>query len=113
MRKGLAGQLTLLAHLGEDPVCTHAGPDCPSAQSSPADPRAWHYSYGHWIEDDPSIADDRSFSSAGAFYFYPLVEKTKHQYALVARQQETTDAYVKSVDCGRLVRKAYLTQRAL
>ena len=51
LRKILSGGLAMRDHLGEAPVCTEPS-SCPSALYSPA-PAAWHYSYAHWIEDDP------------------------------------------------------------
>src|SRR5262249_17977450 len=63
LRKILAGSLAIHDHLGESPTCTQPA-SCPTATYSPA-PAAWHYSYGHWVEDD--AAGDGAFSSPGAF----------------------------------------------
>lgn len=78
-------------------MCTLKSATC-DAIYSPA-PYAWHYSWGHGIEDDPAAGDDGAFSSPGAFGFY---------YGVVARDDEKLAdplvAYKDSVYCGRLIR---------
>ncbi len=106
LRKILAGGLALRDHLGEAPVCTQPS-SCASALYSPA-PAAWHYSYGHWIEDDPATGDG-AFSSPGAFGFYPWIDKTKTYYGILARYSVTAQAYVQSAECGALIRRAFIT----
>ena len=117
LRKILSGGLALKNHLGEDPVCTLPGTACPSAIYSPAEPYNWHYSWGHWVEDDSTIGDDGAFSSPGAFGFYPWIDASKKYYGILARKVGTVDisqgttvqAYKASVMCGRLIRAAFLT----
>ena len=70
LRKLLGGQLRMSAALGSNPVCTNPL-TCPSAVGTPIPGNeSWHYSIGHWVEDDPTVGDG-SFSSPGAFGFYP------------------------------------------
>ncbi len=113
LRKILAGGLAIHDHLGENAVCTLPG-SCPKAHYSPS-PLAWHYSYGHWVEDEPSTGDG-AFSSPGKFGFYPWIDATKSYYGLVAREDllpgnGTIEGapYYKSVLCGRAIRKAFFT----
>jgi len=108
LRKVLAGTLALHDHLGEDPVCTLPGASCPTALYSPAAPYAWHYSYAHWVEDDPTSGDG-AFSSAGAFGFYPWIDRTKTYYGIVARHSLDSGAYIQSAQCGAVIRKAFVT----
>ena len=108
LRKMLSGQLRIAALLGSDPTCTQPS-SCPTADASPLTNEAWHYSLGHWVEDDPAVGDG-SFSSAGAFGFYPWIDRTKTYYGILARSDKSGDnqGYA-SAQCGRLIRKAYLT----
>jgi hypothetical protein len=108
LRKILARQLSIHDHLGEVPVCTLPS-SCSTAVYSPA-PAAWHYSYAHWVEDDPG--GDGAFSSPGAFGFYPWIDATKTYYGLVARYSLATQAYVESAECGAAIRKAFVTGAA-
>ncbi len=116
LRNILSGGLAIRDHLGEDPVCTNPS-TCSTAIYSPAEPYSWHYSWGHWIEDDPSNGDDGAFSSPGAFGFYPWIDASKKYYGILARkvgsidisQGVTVQAYKASVLCGRLIRAAFLT----
>jgi hypothetical protein len=109
LRKIISGGLAIKDHLGEDPVCTLPGTSCPTAVYSPASPYNWHYSWGHWIEDDSSIGDDGAFSSPGAFGFYPWIDSSKQYYGILARRSDTSGAYKESAMCGRLIRAAFLT----
>jgi CubicO group peptidase (beta-lactamase class C family) len=109
LRKIISGGLAIKEHLGEDPVCTLPGASCPTAIYSPASPYNWHYSWGHWIEDDSSIGDDGAFSSPGAFGFYPWIDSSKQYYGILARRSDTIGAYKDSAMCGRLIRAAFLT----
>jgi CubicO group peptidase (beta-lactamase class C family) len=116
LRKILNNQLAMSALLGFNKVCTS-----PNAADStcPTDPNAtpitstekWHYSIGHWVEDDPTVGDG-AFSSPGAFGFYPWIDKDKAYYGIIARYSfvTTNDSVAEdSVGCGRLIRKAWLT----
>jgi hypothetical protein len=77
-------------------------------------PLAWHYSYGHWVEDEPGTGDG-AFSSPGKFGFYPWIDASKTYYGIVAREDLTpggtiqTAPYYQSALCGRAIRKALLT----
>ncbi len=104
LQKMLSKRLALGGHLGERAVCTLPGSTCPSALSSPA-PAAWHYSYGHWVEDDGN--GDGSFSSPGYYGFYPWIDASQTHYGIVARQDTASDAYKKSVACGQEIRRAF------
>jgi hypothetical protein len=106
LRKLLAGGLALSAQLGQNAVCTQPS-SCATALYSPA-PAAWHYSYAHWIEDDP-VTGDGAFSSPGAFGFYPWIDSTKTFYGVVARYSLESQAYVASAECGAAIRKAFVT----
>ena len=115
LRALMTGQLQLGALLGTHPVCTNPQV-CPNeAIKTPVpETEAWHYSLGHWVEDDPQVGDG-AFSSAGAFGFYPWISADKRLYGLVARDQRqapaTDDPVTKpgaaSVACGRLIRAAW------
>ena len=126
LRKILTGDLRMKDYLSADAVCAHANSsDCPTAiyspinQAAPGLPNdvsdeAWHYSIGHWIEDDPT-AGDGAFSSPGADGFYPWIDASKTYYGILARFDSDPTAapgkepYVLSVHCGRKMRKAWLT----
>lgn len=102
------------ALLGSESVCARYHLlSCPKVHGTPIpDGEQWRYSLGHWVESDPAVGDG-AFSSPGAFGFYPWIDASKTWYGLVARQQDLsfTDPrpFKDSVDCGRLIRKAWLT----
>ncbi|NUP07336.1 MAG: hypothetical protein HOW73_14895 [Polyangiaceae bacterium] len=110
LRAVVAGELAMVDHLGEAPVETDCGAGC----FSPA-AEAWHYSWGHWIEDDTSDANpsaalnDGAFSSPGLFGFYPWISRDKQFYGMVARYDTSAGAYLASAECGRRIRFAFLT----
>ena len=110
LRKLLGADLKMATMLGSHAVCTNpltcpagqaVGTPVPSAES-------WHYSIGHWVEDDPVVGDG-AFSSAGAFGFYPWIDSGKTYYGVVARQVFAQNAGYDSARCGRLIRKAWVT----
>ena len=106
LRKILAGQLLMGSMLGAHPVCTNPK-NCASSAFAPIPSNeSWHYSIGHWVEDDPVVGDG-AFSSPGAFGFYPWIDASKTYYGVVARSDSA--GALDSVDCGRLVRKAWVT----
>lgn len=105
LRKLLAGALRMGAALGQSPLCTLPA-SCATATYSPV-PEAWHYSLGHWVEDAPG--GDGAFSSPGAFGFYPWIDASRTFYGVLARQDTSDGAYWASVQCGRRVRRAFLT----
>ncbi|HYA47607.1 MAG TPA: hypothetical protein VEF92_08660 [Burkholderiales bacterium] len=127
LRNVLGGQHShMLNLLGSNAVCTHTNStDCPTALFSPVNQSGpgpgndvsdeqWHYSLGHWVEDDP-ILGDGAFSSPGRFGFYPWIDKSKTYYGLLARYDTVNvgnpdpkkASYITSVFCGRLIRQAW------
>jgi hypothetical protein len=113
LRKLLSGELALGGWLGQAAACaTPAG--CPAgvALYSPGpDDETWHYSLGHWVEDDPDRGDG-SFSSPGAFGFYPWIDASRSLYGVVARSAGAGSGLA-SARCGRLIRQAWRTGVAL
>lgn len=110
LRKLLRGELALAALLGADAVCTNPQ-TCPGALSTPVpSTESWHYSLAHWIEDDPKLGDG-AYSSPGAFGFYPWIDASRTTYGVLARHEVGAKAYYKSVQCGRKIRKAWLSAR--
>ncbi len=114
LRKMLGGQLVIGSMLGSNAVCTNpvtCGRD--KALLAPLPPtESWHYSVAHWVEDDP-IVGDGAFSSPGLFGFYPWIDRTKTYYGVLARASSDSGAAFASVQCGRLIRKAWLTGVAM
>lgn len=124
LRKILNSQL-MPQGLGLYPVCTYTGAtdaasgrtNCPSALYAPTSDRnmglleAWHYSLGHWIEDDPLVGDG-AFSSPGAGGFYPWIDASKQYYGVLARVEISATASSNSIKCGRLIRQAWLRGEA-
>jgi hypothetical protein len=107
LRKILAGSLKMHDALGTHAVCTNPA-TCPTALNTPSPANeSWHYSVGHWVEDDPVVGDG-AFSSAGAFGFYPWIDAGKTRYGILARSAGGGSGF-ESVMCGRLIRKAYAT----
>jgi hypothetical protein len=108
LRKMLGGQLLMGALLGSHAVCTNPA-TCAQALSTPVpSTESWHYSIGHWVEDDPVVGDG-AFSSAGAFGFYPWIDASKTWYGVLARQVAPNGEGYDSAQCGRLIRKAWVT----
>jgi hypothetical protein len=106
LRKILRGDLKMRDALGTHAVCTNPR-TCADAANAPSPPgESWHYSVGHWVEDDPEVGDG-AFSSPGAFGFYPWIDRTKTSYGVVART--AANGAIASVYCGRLIRKAWAT----
>lgn len=106
LRKMMSGQLRLGALLGTQAVCTNPA-TCTQALSTPIPAsESWHYSLGHWVEDDPVVGDG-AFSSPGAFGFYPWIDASKTTYGVLARQ--VGSGAIESVSCGRAIRKAWMT----
>ena len=106
LRKIVRGDLKMHDVLGTHPVCTNPA-TCANAVFTPSPPgESWHYSIGHWVEDDPTVGDG-AFSSPGAFGFYPWIDRTKTNYGVLARND--LGGAIPSVYCGRLIRKAWTT----
>jgi len=115
LREILNSQLHIHDLLGSHAVCTNPL-TCNTALSTPIPTtESWHYSIGHWVEDDPVVGDG-SFSSPGAKGFYPWIDSSKTYYGIIAREVSpltTTDSVaVDSVYCGRAIRKAWMTASA-
>ena len=118
LRKILSGQLLMKAALGTNAVCTNPA-TCAQALNAPVPPAfSYHYSIGHWVEDDPASGDG-AFSSAGAFGFYPWIDAGRSWYGIVARRDTSNtndpgnpDAAghgFASAQCGQLIRKAWIS----
>ena len=114
LRKILNNQLKIHDLLGSNAVCTNPS-TCATAvyspvndPSSPVKNESWHYSLAHWVEDDPMVGDG-AYSSTGAFGFYPWINKDKTNYGVLARYSTGAQAYVESLRCGRLIRKAWFS----
>lgn len=107
LRKILSGSLKMRDALGSHAVCTNPL-TCASAVNTPVPAgESWHYSVGHWVEDDP-VVGDRAYSSAGALGFYPWIDAGKTTYGIVARSSAAgTGNGFDSSACGRLIRKAW------
>jgi hypothetical protein len=119
LQRVTAGRLQIASLLGRHAVCTN--PDtCSTAIYSPVSgSMSWHYALGHWVETDP-IQGDGSFSSAGAFGFYPWVDSQRTWWGIVARHKSSglggDDAEQRpareSAACGLRIRAAWMTGRA-
>jgi hypothetical protein len=107
LRRILRKELKISNLLGYSPVCTEPS-TCDLALNSPFSPESNQYSVGHWIEVDPQLGDG-SFSSAGAFGFYPWIDSTKTYYGVISRSDPTGART--SVNCGRLIRRAFIEGR--
>ncbi|HUN90596.1 MAG TPA: hypothetical protein VMU33_00955 [Burkholderiaceae bacterium] len=116
LRALMDGTLKLGGQLGTHAVCTNPSA-CPDQAVKTPIPSVenWHYSIGHWVEDDPQVGDG-SFSSPGAFGFYPWISADKRTYGLVAREDhrgvlstdEAQRPSIESVQCGRQMRAAWM-----
>jgi len=114
LRHILTGSLAMHGALGTHAVCTHHvwNSTACDAVFSPI-PEAWHYSIGHWVEDDPATNGDGAFSSPGDYGFYPWIDAGKKYYGIISRSDPpdndgTQHGYV-SAQCGRLIRHAWMT----
>lgn len=106
LQRTVAGQTKIAALLGSHPVCTNPL-TCATALSTPIPTdESWHYSVGHWVEDDPVVGDG-AFSSPGAFGFYPWISADKKWWGIVARHQ--TGGAIESMKCGREIRAAWVS----
>lgn len=110
LRKIMNGSFRIKGQLGQNAVCTLPS-SCSSSVYSPS-PEAWHYDYGHWVEDDPATGDG-AFSSPGKFGFYPWISADKSLYGILSRYDTVnTLAFYNSVQCGRKLRKAWVTGKS-
>jgi hypothetical protein len=106
LRNILSGSLAMREALGTSPVCTLESPTC-TADYTPFPLEAWHYSIGHWVEDNPATHGDGAFSSGGTFGFYPWIDSTKSYYGVISHYMENSG--YPTVECGRLIRRAFVT----
>jgi hypothetical protein len=105
LQKILQNRLFISSYLGQKAVCTDPL-TCVTAINSPASPRTFSYSLGHWVE----TSVDGAFSSAGAAGFYPWINASKTHYGIVARESFGGGSGGESSDCGAAIRKAYFGQ---
>ena len=120
LRAVMAEDLQIGKWLGKNAVCTNSQ-TCPNEAIKTPIPRneTWHYSIGHWVEDDPQVGDG-AYSSPGAFGFYPWISRDKAYYGIVAREDhqgvmlanQSEKPGVQSVGCGRLIRAAWMDGQA-
>jgi hypothetical protein len=112
LRKMMNGQLVLGGMLGTNAVCASpsACPDIALRSPAPED-EVWHYSLGHWVEDDPSQGDG-AFSSPGTLGYYPWIAPDKRTYGLIARDAGPSN-WAASSRCGRILRQAWRTGSAV
>lgn len=110
--KGIvAGDYVISSMLGSSPVCTNPS-ICPdkAVHSVWPDSISFDYSIGHWVESDP-IVGDGSYSSAGAFGFYPWISADKSTWGIVARENHGSTGSSDSVKCGKVIRDAYMNNK--
>ena len=119
LRRILSGQYQMSKTLSASPVCTNSAaagcnavPDQSPIANATSGGESWHYSIGHWIEDDPVVGDG-AFSSPGALGWYPWIDKSQKYYGIIARENLNTAAGnfegYQSAVCGRLIRNAWET----
>lgn len=107
----LSGHLDMLGALGTHTVCAWIGSGCAAAYS-PQINEHWHYSLGHWVEDDYANGDDGAFSSPGAFGFDPWIESNKKYYGVISRVAATGTGNQngwQSAECAHKLRTAWET----
>ncbi len=110
LRKLLNSQLIEARQLNASPVCTNPL-TCATALNTPFPTNeSPNYSIGHWVED--TLVADGSYSSAGAFGFYPWIDPTKTLYGIIARV-DAAGSGAESVACGRVLRQTWATSKAL
>jgi len=112
LQRIVSGELRMHDALGTHAVCTNPA-TCPTAVYSPmSQDESPHYSIGHWVEDDPANGDG-AFSSAGAFGFYPWIDRRENWWGVLARLDLNTRTQpgpgVESLYCGRRIRAAWVT----
>ena len=108
LRKLLGGQLHLGALLGTHAVCTNPA-TCATALHTPIRHRAAGTTrLGHWVEDDPPAATAPSAAPAPSAST-PGSTRARRWYGIVARAVGHSAVAIESADCGRLIRKAWVT----
>lgn len=108
LRKLLRNELRLRPLLATQALCASNAACARSDVITPAPANeVWRYSLGHWVEDDPVVGDG-AVSSAGAFGFYPWINRARDTYGILAREAAAGSGF-ESVRCGRLIRQAWET----
>lgn len=109
LRKLMNQQLKMGSLLGSNKVCT--SPSACGLNQALVSPVSspWHYSLGHWVEDD--AGGDGSFNSLGALGFYPWIDATRSYYGVLARMAD--GGMDGSRQCGQLIRKAWMSGTSL
>jgi hypothetical protein len=108
LRKIMNNQLVIGNLMGSNKTCTQPQ-TCPTSLNSPISTRTWDYSLGHWVEHEPNSAPE-AYSSVGYYGFYPWITADKLVYGLISTENtSSTVAGVNATDCGRNMRKAWLT----
>ena len=118
----MTGNLQIFNLLGRFKVCTIVDPIiCPSSLNTPVqNGENWHYSIGHWVEDDTGFPyDDTSFSNSGSLGFHAWSDSRKTTwYGIIGRDGSQTGEQLvdddttmgwDSGECGRRIRKAWFT----
>lgn len=105
LRKIMSNQLAMGAMLEIGRTCT-LEETCATSSRSPVI-YDWDYGLGHWIERGAG-GDDEAYSSIGFNGFYPWITTDMQYYGVISLEKSTGIAQ-EAIDCGRLVRKAWLT----
>lgn len=84
------------------------------AGGSPYSPYKYYYSFGHVIEQDPTVHGDGAFSSAGSYGIYPALAADKSFYEVLSRRAQPGyyglgQQGIASLKCGVLLRAAWNT----
>lgn len=108
LKKILASSLKLSGFLGKNSICTNTN-GCSTLSNYTPIPmtETWSYSLGHWVENSLTVAN-RAYSSPGQYGFYPWINLDKTQYGIIARHSTDLTASWDSVQCGKLIRKAFM-----
>jgi hypothetical protein len=111
LQRIVAGELLMHDALGTHAVCTNPATCAGAAFTPMPHTESPHYSIGHWVEDDPQ-AGDGAFSSAGAFGFYPWIDREVAWWGVLARFDMRVRSQpgpgVESLYCGRRIRAAWI-----
>lgn len=82
-------------------------------------PEPWSYSMAHWVENQTACigstgtlvpcTGDGAASSPGTDGYYPWIDSSVTYYGILAREAGKAGVGFPSVQCGRLIRKAFMT----
>jgi CubicO group peptidase (beta-lactamase class C family) len=112
LQRIVAGELLMHDALGTHSVCTNPSTCADAAYTPMPQDESPHYAIGHWVEDDPAKGDG-AFSSAGAFGFYPWIDRQVAWWGVLARVDldvgATPGPGVQSLYCGRRIRAAWIS----